>query len=114
LFSGELLGPAEMEEMHRFVSVDGAWGTRHLVYGLGLMQDQMGIGPDIAGNPRPASLGMVRGHTGALAGYRTSVWYLPASGAVVVAGANQMYYDANIIATAAINVLLAHAEHTRQ
>jgi hypothetical protein len=31
-----------------------------------------------------------------------------------VAGANQMYYDANIIATAAINVLLAHAEHTRQ
>jgi D-alanyl-D-alanine carboxypeptidase len=111
LFGGELLGPAEMQEMHRFVSVDGAWGTRDLVYGLGLMQDQMGIAPDSAGNPRPVTLGTVRGHTGALAGYRTAVWYLPASGAVVVVGANQMYYDANIIATAAINVLLAHAEH---
>jgi D-alanyl-D-alanine carboxypeptidase len=110
LFDGELLGPAEMQEMHRFVSVDGAWGTQHLVYGLGLMQDQMSISHDGHGNPRPAELGTVRGHTGALAGYRAAVWYLPATGAVVVVGTNQMYYDANIIATSAINAILAHTE----
>jgi D-alanyl-D-alanine carboxypeptidase len=108
LFEGRLLSPESMETMHGFVGVGGSWGARHLVYGMGLMQDVMSIGPDAYGQPRPEVLGMVRGHSGALTGYRTAMWYLPESGITVVAGVNQMYYDPNIIVTDAIDAILTH------
>lgn len=114
LFRGGLLSPESLTEMHGFVGVDGAWGTRHLVYGLGLMQDNMSVAPYPNGQPRPDSQGLVRGHTGALAGYRAAMWYLPESGTVIVAGVNQMYYDTNIIVTAAMDEVLPYLDRFHQ
>jgi D-alanyl-D-alanine carboxypeptidase len=114
LFGGQLLQPASLAEMHGFVSVDGSWGAQHLVYGLGLMQDVMSIGPDHTGQPRPYELGLVRGHTGALIGYRSAMWYLPESGITIAVGVNQMYYDANKIVTPVMDAILAYNEQIAQ
>ncbi len=103
LFGGRLLGPAAMDEMRRFVNVYGAWGTTDLVYGDGIMQRMLRI--TVAD---PASAGLVWGHTGALMGYRTSMWYLPQSGITVVATTNQMYSEPNELVTRAIDIILAH------
>jgi D-alanyl-D-alanine carboxypeptidase len=108
LFSGQLLTPESMAEMHGFVGVDGSWGSQHLVYGLGMMQDMMGIAPGPDGAPRPHAYALVRGHSGALIGYRTATWYLPETGITIVASVNQMHYDPNKIVTEAMNTVLAH------
>lgn len=102
LFGGALLGSEALNTMLAFTSVHGEWGARNLVYGMGVMQDQMGITA-----ADPAALGVVRGHTGALTGFRTAMWYLPQSGITLVAGVNQMYADPNEIITDAMNVVLA-------
>lgn len=112
LANGELLGPAALEQMHQFVNVHGAWGTRDLTYGLGLMQSRMSVAyPD--GVDRPYEQGIVRGHTGSLAGTRTSMWYLPDSGITIVVAANQIVYDTNITVTAALDAILAHQDLTQ-
>jgi CubicO group peptidase (beta-lactamase class C family) len=100
--------------MHGFVGVDGSWGAQHLVYGLGLMQDVMGVGPDYTGQPRSHEQGLVRGHTGALVGYRSAMWYLPESGVTIAVGVNQMYYDANKIVTPVMDAILAYNEQIAQ
>lgn len=112
LMQGQLLSPQATQEMLGFVPVNGAWHTRHLTYGLGLMRDRLGIERDINGNERPPELGTVVGHTGALAGYRSALWYQPARGITIAVGANQMYTDANHIATAALNTIYAYQERT--
>jgi D-alanyl-D-alanine carboxypeptidase len=113
LFGGRLLNRAAMDAMHEFVSVDGSWGTRNLVYGMGLMQDYMGVAPDIHGQPRPAGQAMVRGHTGGLTGYRTAMWYMPENGAIIVAAVNQMYYDPNKMVTLTMDSILEHNDVLR-
>jgi CubicO group peptidase (beta-lactamase class C family) len=110
LFSGRLLRQDTFNAMHTFDSGHGGLGAPHFSYGLGLMQDVMGIAPGPNDQPRPAEQGMVRGHTGGLTGYRSALWYLPDSGAIIVVGLNQMYYDPNIIVTGAIDALLAHRD----
>lgn len=108
LFEGRLLNPEPLAIMHEFVGANGAWGQPHINYGLGLMQNVLpaGHGPD--GQPRHFSLGLVRGHTGALAGYRTSLWYMPETGVTIVVAANQMYYNPNALATEVMQVVLGH------
>jgi CubicO group peptidase (beta-lactamase class C family) len=114
LFSGRLLSPQGMENLHSFVDTRGAWGARHLLYGMGIMEDHMSVGPRLDGQPRPFEHGLVRGHTGSLAGYRTAMWYMPASGITIVAVANQMSFDPNILVTAAMDELLIYRDRTGQ
>jgi D-alanyl-D-alanine carboxypeptidase len=98
LFGGELLRPETLAAMQTFVGVDGAWGARDLTYGLGLMQNVLpGAQPTL-----------VRGHTGALVGYRASLWYLPERGITIVAAINQMKVDSDTLVVRALDVLRAH------
>jgi D-alanyl-D-alanine carboxypeptidase len=110
LFGGRLLRQDTFHAMHTFDSGHGGLGAPYFSYGLGLMQDVMGIGAGPGDQPRPAEQGLVRGHTGGLTGYRSAMWYMPESGAIIVVGLNQMYYDPNIIVTAAIDALLAYRD----
>ncbi len=112
LMHGELLSPLATQEMLRFVSVGGEWNSRFLTYGLGVMRDRMSIARDISGNPRPDELGYVIGHTGALGGYRSALWYQPQRGITIAVGVNQMYTDANFIATAVLDTIYAYQERT--
>jgi D-alanyl-D-alanine carboxypeptidase len=114
LFGGELLQPQTLATMLTFDSGHGGLGASNFSYGLGVMQDMMSIGPALNGQPRPDGQAVVQGHTGGLTGYRSTMWYLPASGSVVVVGLNQMYYDPNIIVTATMDTLLAYHEQMNQ
>ncbi len=109
LMQNRLLSPAMMNELYSFVNVHGAWGTRHLTYGAGLMQSRMSVAYR-DGNDRPHEHGIVRGHTGALVGTRTAMWYLPYSGITITVAATQMYYDPNITVTRALDRILPYAE----
>jgi len=98
LFGGELLRPETLAAMQTFVGVDGAWDSRDLTYGLGVMQYSLpGAQPML-----------VRGHTGALVGYRTALWYLPERGITIVAVINQMSAEPNILAARALDALRDH------
>ncbi|NJK79222.1 MAG: beta-lactamase family protein [Chloroflexaceae bacterium] len=112
MFRGTLLSPERMQDMRSFVPVYGAWHARYLTYGLGLMHDRMGIAHATDGQPRAEGLAWVDGHTGALAGYRSAMWYMPERGITIAVGLNQMYTDANHITTAALNTILAYQEQT--
>lgn len=97
LFSGALLRPETLATMHSFVGV-GRWGSPDLVYGLGLMCTVLR-----AAQPTP-----VCGHTGALVGYRTALWYVPGSGLTIAVALNQMTANPNIVATQVLDALHAH------
>jgi D-alanyl-D-alanine carboxypeptidase len=98
LFGGALLRPETLDAMQTFVGVQGAWGARDLTYGLGVMQNVLpGQQPTLA-----------RGHTGALAGYRTAVWYVPDHGITLVAAINQMSAEPNVVIGRALDALHAH------
>ncbi len=103
LSEGALLGPDALATMHAFIDVQGAWGSTDLVYGMGLMQRVLEIE-----TTEPYYYGMARGHTGALIGYRTSMWYLPNSGISIVASVNQMYAEPNELVADALDIILAH------
>jgi D-alanyl-D-alanine carboxypeptidase len=103
LSEGALLGPEALATMHSFMDVQGAWGSRDLIYGMGLMQSVLHIE-----TADPYHHGVVRGHTGALTGYRTAMWYLPNSGITIVANVNQMYADPNDVLGDALDIILAH------
>ncbi len=112
LMHGQLLSPQATQELLSFVPVNGEWYARYLTYGLGLMRDRMSIARDINGNDRAWELGYVVGHTGALAGYRSALWYQPDRGITIAVGTNQMYTDANSIVTEALNTIYTHQERT--
>jgi D-alanyl-D-alanine carboxypeptidase len=98
LFGGALLQPETLASMQTFTGSGGFWGARNLSYGLGVMQ-----------NVLPAQQPtLVRGHTGALAGYRTAVWYLPDRGTTLVAAINTMSADPNVVISKALDALRAH------
>lgn len=103
LYGGALLGPEALATMRSFVSVQGAWDTTHLVYGLGMMQDVLSIQ-----TADPGAAGVVWGHTGGLIGYRTVMWFLPQTGVTVVVHLNQMYADPNPVATEAVDIIYRH------
>ena len=97
LFGGALLRPETLATMQAFVAT-GSWGSRDLMYGLGMMQDVL----------RGAQPTLVRGHTGALMGYRTALWYAPNSGVTIVVALNQMLAEPDIVATRAFDALRDH------
>jgi D-alanyl-D-alanine carboxypeptidase len=96
LFGGALLRPEALATMQTFVATKG-WDSRELTYGLGVMQNVLH-----AGQPTP-----VLGHTGALVGYRTALWYAPGSGVTVVVALNQMSANPDTVAARALDALRA-------
>jgi len=98
LFGGALLRPEALNTMRTFVGVAGAWGTRDLTYGLGIMQNVL----------HPAQPALVVGHTGELAGYRSAMWYWPERGVTLVAAINQESANPNELIVKAIDALRTH------
>ncbi|SRR6266508_2021784 len=93
-----LLRPETFAAMHVSVSV-GKWGSPDLVYGLGLMCSVLH-----AAQPTP-----VCGHTGALVGYRTALWYAPGSRLTVAVALNQLLANPDVVASKVLDVLHAHS-----
>jgi D-alanyl-D-alanine carboxypeptidase len=98
LFGGALLRPESLATMQRFIGTHG-WDSPDLTYGLGVMQTVLpGAQPAVA-----------RGHTGALIGYRSALWYLPDTGVVIAVALNQLVADPNSVASRALDALRTHA-----
>jgi D-alanyl-D-alanine carboxypeptidase len=98
LFDGALLRPETLATMQAFVAT-GDWGMPDLTYGLGMMQR-------VLPSTQPT---LVRGHTGALMGYRTALWYAPDSGITIAVALNQMLAEPDIVATRTFDALRAHS-----
>jgi D-alanyl-D-alanine carboxypeptidase len=94
LFGGALLRPETLATMQTFVATNG-WDSRELTYGLGVMQNVL----------HTAQPTLVRGHTGALVGYRTALWYAPGSGVTIAVALNQMSGNPDAVATRAFDAL---------
>jgi D-alanyl-D-alanine carboxypeptidase len=97
LFGGALLRPEMLATMQTFVST-GGWDSPELTYGLGVMQNVLP-----AAQPT-----LVRGHTGALVGYRTALWHAPDSGVTIAVAINEMSADPDAVATRVLDALRAH------
>lgn len=106
LFSGELLQPATLEQMLLFQSGKGQYGMPALEYGLGVMRNNLPVGPDAQGNRRPAAASTVIGHTGGFGGFRSVLWYAPESGVTIALGENQGATDPNTLATRVLDAVL--------
>ena len=98
---GELLQPDMLNLMLTYTGTNGAWGVPDLAYGLGVMRRPLP-------GSLPAELRLALGHTGALAGYRTVMWYFPASGVTIVAAMTRHEVDPNLVAADALALLAAH------
>jgi CubicO group peptidase (beta-lactamase class C family) len=90
---GTALTPESLAAMQTFIATRGL-DSPELTYGLGMMQTAL---PAVA-----------RGHTGALIGYRTALWYLPDTGVVIAVALNQLTADPTSVATRALDALHAH------
>jgi len=97
LFGGTLLRPESLAAMQTFIGTRG-WDSPDLTYGLGMMQIVLPAA-------QPA---LARGHTGALIGYRSALWYLPGSGIVIAVALNQLTADPNSVAIKVLDTLRAH------
>lgn len=110
LFGGQLLRPTTLDSMYQWIDTRGAWGLPHLKYGLGVMRNQLAVGRDPQGQPRPAEASTVLGHIGNLGGYRSAVWYLPASGITIAVGINQGGANPILVTTRVLDAILAYEE----
>ncbi|HEU5101217.1 MAG TPA: serine hydrolase [Roseiflexaceae bacterium] len=106
LFGGRLLKPATLEAMYTFENGKGQYNMPKLEYGLGVMRNQLAIGRDAHGQARPALASTVLGHTGGFAGFRSALWYEPASGITIALGMNQGATDPNILATLVMQAIV--------
>ncbi|HEU5099775.1 MAG TPA: serine hydrolase domain-containing protein [Roseiflexaceae bacterium] len=97
LFGGVLLRPETLATMRTFVGTRG-WDPPDLTYGLGVMRMLL----------RAAQPMVALGHTGALIGYRTALWYLPNTGVTIAVALNQMTADPDRVAAKALDALRAH------
>jgi hypothetical protein len=77
-----------------------------LEYGLGVMRNQLAVGPDALGRERPAGVSSVIGHTGGFGGFRSVLWHAPDSGVTIALGENQGATDPNILATRVLDAVL--------
>ncbi len=106
LFAGRLLSPQSMALMTSVVDTGGAYDMPELHYGLGLMQANLAVGPGPNGEERPEALSAVLGHIGGVAGSRSGVWHVPASGITIALGMNQADIDPNVLARDTLEVIL--------
>jgi D-alanyl-D-alanine carboxypeptidase len=108
LMYGELLQAETRTMMFEFVNGKGAYNMPALEYGLGVMRNQLPVGPGPDGQPRAANVRTVVGHTGGYAGFRSVAWSAPESGITIALGMNQSDTDPNILATAVFDAILTH------
>ena len=106
LFDGQVLQPETLATMSRFVDGKGQYNMPALAYGLGLMRNQLPVGPGPDGHARPPAVSTVLGHTGGWGGFRSAVWYAPESGITIALGLNQADTDPNILATQVVDAIL--------
>ena len=99
LMWGALLRPTTRNTMLTCTSTGGAWGVADLAYGLGIMRRTLP-----AANLPPAAR-LALGHTGALNGYRTAMWYFPDSGMTIVAAFTREEADPNRLVSSALQTL---------
>jgi D-alanyl-D-alanine carboxypeptidase len=108
LLGGELLEPATLDQMLQFVDGKGQYKMPKLAYGLGIMRNQLAVGPGPGGQARPAEASTVIGHIGGFGGFRSAVWHAPESGITIALSVNQAATDPNILATQAFDAILTH------
>jgi D-alanyl-D-alanine carboxypeptidase len=106
LFGGELLAPELLAEMQRFVDGKGRYAMPELQYGLGLMANQLQLGPGPDGQARSLEDGYVLGHIGGVNGFRAAIWYAPERDLLLVVGMNQGSTDPNELASRVLETLL--------
>jgi D-alanyl-D-alanine carboxypeptidase len=106
LFGGRLLRPETTEAMFIFENGKGQYNMPALEYGLGVMRNQLPVGPDVYGRARPRAAATVIGHTGGFGGFRSALWYAPESGITIALGMNQGGTDPNILATQVFDTIL--------
>jgi D-alanyl-D-alanine carboxypeptidase len=99
---GELLEPVPLNSMLTCAPTGGAWGVADLAYGLGVMQ-RVVPAPGIS---REARLAL--GHTGEIEGYRSAMWYFPASGVSIAAAFTREEADPDQLVSGALQALAAH------
>ena len=110
LAGGRLLQRATLAQMYRWIDTRGALGLPNLQYGLGVMRHQLRVGRDAQGQRRPVGVGEVVGHIGNLGGYRTAVWYLPASGITIAVGLNQGGANPIPVTTRVLDAILTYQD----
>jgi D-alanyl-D-alanine carboxypeptidase len=108
LFEGRLLKPETQALMQTFIGGKGQYNMPKLEYGLGLMRNQLPVGPGPDGKPRPAEITTVMGHIGGFGGFRAAVWFAPADGITIAMGVNQAATDPNKLATRVFDAILTH------
>ena len=106
LFAGDVLRTETRALMFDFVSGRGQYGMPNLEYGLGMMRNQLPL--DSFSIQRAYSIDdrMVIGHIGGYGGFRTALWYAPASDVLITLSFNQAQADPNDVATAALDRVL--------
>jgi D-alanyl-D-alanine carboxypeptidase len=97
LFGGKLLKPTTMEQMLTFKNGKGQYNMPMLEYGLGVMRNQLEMRAGAPGHAHKTAR-TVLGHTGGFGGFRSALWYEPASGITIALGMNQGATDPNILA----------------
>jgi CubicO group peptidase (beta-lactamase class C family) len=108
LVGGDLLQPATLEQMFTFVNGKGQYNMPQLEYGLGIMRNQLPVGPAANGAARPASASTVVGHIGGFGGFRSAVWSAPDGEIAIALGVNQASTDPNTLATRVFDAILAY------
>ncbi|HET9224589.1 MAG TPA: serine hydrolase, partial [Roseiflexaceae bacterium] len=108
LLDGQLLAPETLDMMLTFVNGKGQYRMPALAYGLGIMQNQLPVGPGPDGRARPAEVRTVVGHIGGFGGFRSAVWAAPQHGISIALGVNQAATDPNILATRVFDAILTH------
>jgi CubicO group peptidase (beta-lactamase class C family) len=93
LFSAQLLKPETLKLMQQFVNGKGQYAMPKLEYGLGLMHNRVLLPPD-AGEKSSTPVDVI-GHIGGFGGFRSALWYVPASGILVILSVNQADIDPN-------------------
>ena len=92
--------------MLTFLNGKGQYNMPSLEYGLGVMRNNLPVGPDASGRARPAAVSAVLGHTGGFGGFRSVLWHAPESGVTIALGENQGATDPNILATSVLDAVL--------
>ena len=110
LFGGQLLRPESLAAMSEFVNGKGQYNMPALEYGLGLMRNQLPVGPSLGGPARSAAASTVLGHTGGFAGFRAVVWWAPESEITIALSLNQGSTDPNMLATNVLEAVLTWQE----